>query len=97
MVRRRGIIRSAARTAGRTAVIAGTATAVSQRVANRQRGTLAHQQPQALPTNPGSLHESAPGEATDLVGRLHQLADLKAMGALTEKEFAAAKTRLLKE
>jgi len=93
MVRRRGILRSAARTAGRTAVIAGTATAVSQRVANRQRGTLAHPQPQALPT----LHESAPGEATDLVGRLHQLADLKAMGALTEKEFAAAKTRLLKE
>ena len=35
--------------------------------------------------------------ATDVVGRLHQLADLKAMGALTEKEFAAAKTRLLKE
>ena len=92
MVRRRGILRSAARTAGRTAVIAGTATAVSQRVANRQRGTLAHPQPQALP-----LHESGPGEATDLVGRLHQLADLKAMGALTEKEFAAAKTRLLKE
>ena len=96
MVRRRGILRSAARTAGRTAVIAGTATAVSQRVANRQRGTLAHPQPQA-PTNRGALHESAPGEATDLVGRLHQLADLKAMGALTEKEFAAAKTRLLKD
>jgi Short C-terminal domain len=90
MVRRRGLIRSAARTAGRTAVIAGTATAVSGRVANRQRQTDAHQhEPPPVAANPG-----AAGGA-EVVGRLQQLADLRASGALTEKEFATAKARLL--
>jgi hypothetical protein len=42
MVRRCGLIRSVARTAGRTAVIAGTATAVSGRVAARQQQKGAH-------------------------------------------------------
>jgi hypothetical protein len=86
-----------ARTAGRTAVIAGTATAVSGRVANRQREAFARQNGlQAEPATPGA-HRASSAEGTDLVSRLHQLADLKAMGALTDKEFAVAKTRLLQD
>jgi hypothetical protein len=97
MARRRGLIRSAARTAGRTALIAGTATAVSGRVANRQREALARrQEPESAQAAPGAFHGPA-ADGTDLVSRLHQLADLKAMGALTDKEFTAAKTRLLQE
>ena len=94
MVRRRGLVRSAARTAGRTAIIAGTATAVSNRVANRQNAREAQARGPGLETtDPHTSHSGG----DDIVGRLHQLADLKAMGALSEKEFAAAKTRLLKE
>ena len=96
MARRRGLLRSAVRTAGRTAVIAGTATAVSKRVANRD-AVAQHRAPQAESATSGAMHASSHPEGTDLVGRLHQLADLKAMGALTEKEFAAAKNRLLKD
>jgi hypothetical protein len=38
-----------------------------------------------------------PRDAYALVSRLHELADLKAMGALTEQEFAAAKSKLLND
>jgi hypothetical protein len=86
MVRKRGLIRSAARTAGRTALIAGTATAVSGRLANRQRQNVERPAPTQAPLVPGG---------DDVVGRLQQLAELRASGALTEKEFAAAKGRLL--
>lgn len=91
-VRRRGLIRSAARTAGRTAVIAGTATAVSKRVANR------HDQKSAQQNGaPQGIVATAPaaGGDNDIVGRLQQLADLRAAGALTDTEFATAKARLL--
>jgi len=94
MVRRRGLVRSAARTAGRTALIAGTATAVSGRVAGRQQEKHAAQHVQshaATPQTQGANNESG----GDIVGRLQQLADLRTSGALTEKEFVTAKTRLL--
>ena len=90
MVRRRGLIRSAARTAGRTALIAGTATAVSGRMANRQRQKAA-----ARDESPLASHPPAAGDS-DVVDRLQQLADLRASGALTDKEFATAKARLLR-
>ena len=99
MARRRGLIRSGVRTAGRTALIAGTATAVSGRVARRQADARAHRQgsdPQAERGGPIAAHGSS-ADGTDLVSRLHQLADLKAMGALTEKEYSVAKTRLLSD
>ena len=97
MAPRRGLIRSAVRTAGRTALIAGTATAVSGRVANRQREAVARrQEAESAQAAPGAFHGPT-ADGTDLVSRLHQLADLKAMGALTDKEFTAAKTRLLQE
>ena len=83
--RTRGLLR----TIGRTAAIAGTATAVSGRVAHRQNQKFAqqHQHPQAAVAEPSS--------GDDLVVRLQQLADLRASGALSAKEFAAAKARLL--
>jgi len=94
MVRRRGLIRSAARTAGRTAVIAGTATAVSGRVADRQQQKRAAHHAPAIATAPHPHAASSSGG--DMVVHLQQLADLKAAGALTDKEFAAAKARLFK-
>src|SRR6266540_6648008 len=74
------------RAVGRTAVIAGTATAVSNRVSRRQAGRWAaqdpyQQQPQAYP-------EPAPPAAappvTDKVTSLTQLAQLRDQGVLTE-------------
>jgi predicted transcriptional regulator len=91
MARRRGFIRSVARTAGRTALIAGTATAVSGRVANRQNQKWAAQHDKATP----AAAATTPNTGDDLVGRLQQLADLRDAGALTDKEFVAAKARLL--
>src|SRR5262245_46859991 len=98
MARRRGLIRSAARTAGRTAVIAGTATAVSGRVARRQADAHSHRQgPDPEAHRGGPVVSTCTSAEAALVRRLHQLADLKAMGALTEKEFVAAKTKLLND
>jgi hypothetical protein len=50
---------------------------------------------QAGPAVPGADRGAPHSETRDLVARLHELADLKAMGALTEKEFAVAKSKLL--
>ena len=90
MVRRKGLVRSVARTAGRTALIAGTATSVSRRVDDRHNRKAAqrHEPVQAIAA------QAAPG-AHDVVGQLQQLAELKASGALTDKEFSTAKARLL--
>ncbi|MEU2824584.1 SHOCT domain-containing protein [Streptomyces bacillaris] len=79
-------------TIARTAVISGTATAVSNRVERRdmrrQAAAPAPQMPAAAP--------SAPAPAgTDRVSQLTQLADLKAQGLLTDEEFAAEKARIL--
>jgi hypothetical protein len=91
MPRRRGLLRTAAR----TAVIAGTATSVSGRVARR------HQQQAALEEAAGARSRAAIPAAShahgehDLVGNLQRLAELKAAGALTAQEYSAAKTKLL--
>ncbi|MFJ6615317.1 SHOCT domain-containing protein [Streptomyces sp. NPDC091289] len=78
-------------TIARTAVISGTATAVSNRVDRRDiRRQTAAQAPAAPPTPP------APAPAgTDRVAQLTQLADLKAQGLLTDEEFATEKARIL--
>ncbi|MEU6617529.1 SHOCT domain-containing protein [Streptomyces sp. SCSIO-PteL053] len=79
-------------TIARTAVISGTATAVSNRVEERgMRRRAAGQAPQ-MPTAP------APAPApvgTDRVAQLTQLADLRAQGLLTDEEFATEKARIL--
>ncbi|MFD8960881.1 SHOCT domain-containing protein [Streptomyces anulatus] len=81
-------------TIARTAVISGTATAVSNRVERRdmrrQGVAQAPQTPAAAPPPP------APAPAgTDRVSQLTQLADLKAQGLLTDEEFATEKARIL--
>jgi hypothetical protein len=88
----RRLIRSAARTAGRTALIAGTATAVSGRVAHRQAEKFAPAA--AAPAVAPIVPSHAGGD--DMVGRLQVLSELRASGALSEKEFSAAKAKVLK-
>ena len=80
----------------RTAAIAGTATAVSNRVSRRQQNRWAQQddqqyaqQQQAAPPPP----PTAP--ARDPVAQLKDLAELKAQGILTDAEFDAQKAKIL--
>jgi len=75
----------------RTAAVAGTATAVSNRVSRRQANRWAAQEPEAAPA-PGPA-PAAGGEST--VEQLKDLASLKEQGVLTEEEFASQKARIL--
>ena len=82
---------------GRTAVIAGTATAVSNRVSRRQANRWSQQEAppeQAAPAEPAAPAPAAP-ESEDRYAQLKQLGELKAQGVLTEQEFAAEKARVL--
>ncbi len=90
-----GLLRGVAR----TAVIAGTATAVSGRVARRQNNKWAQQeaaqQPQEMaPPAPAAAPAPAGGESS-MIDQLKELGELKAQGILTEEEFAAQKAKLL--
>ena len=77
----------------RTAVVAGTATAVSGRVARRQQNRWAQQeQPPEQPPQPAA---AAPAAGQDRVQQLKDLAALKEQGVLTEAEFEAEKARIL--
>jgi Short C-terminal domain len=73
----------------RTAVRAGTATAVSNRVSRRQGARWAQEdqpmQPQAAPAAP----------TTDPIAQLKELGELRESGVLTEEEFTAQKAKLL--
>lgn len=94
------------RMAARTAVVAGTATAVSGRVARRQSAKYDQQayeqqpqqayaqQPQQAYAQPAPPVQAAPAE-DDLTARLQQLAGLHGQGVLSDEEFAAAKAKLL--
>lgn len=84
-----GLLRGVAR----TAVVAGTATAVSNRVSRRQAGRWGAQDAAAEP----EAQEAAPpaGGGDDRVAQLKDLAALKEQGALTDEEFAAEKARVL--
>ena len=87
-----GLLRGMAR----TAVVAGTATAVSNRVSRRQGQRWGQQEaaeyaeapPAAAPPTP-----EAAGEST--IDQLKKLGELKDQGILTEEEFAAQKAKLL--
>jgi len=92
-----GLLRGVAR----TAVIAGTATAVSGRVQRRQAeryadrdAQIAYQQDQAY-YQQASPPPAASQPAADPVQQLKDLAALKDQGILTEEEFAAQKARIL--
>lgn len=92
MPRRRGLLRTAAR----TAVIAGTATSVSRRVAQRHEQKMARleaKSAKASKLEPSSASRAF--EGGDLVSSLQRLADLKASGALNAQEYSAAKAKLL--
>ena len=87
-----GLLRGMAR----TAVIAGTATAVSNRVSRRQGNRWAQQEAneQQQYAQPQYV-EAAPAAADDTAGQLKELADLKAQGILSDAEFSAAKAKIL--
>jgi len=95
-----GLIRGVAR----TAVVAGTATAVSNRVSRRQAGRWAAEEPQPAPQyapQPEPQYaapEPAAPEGSDMdakLAQLKQLGELKDAGVLTEAEFAEQKSRIL--
>ncbi|MEU1260386.1 SHOCT domain-containing protein [Streptomyces chartreusis] len=93
-----GLIRGVAR----TAVVAGTATAVSNRVSRRQQGRWAAQEQNAYaapPPEPAPQPAPAPGpsspDMTAKIDQLKQLGDLKDQGVLTEAEFEEQKRRIL--
>ena len=91
-----GLIRGVAR----TAVVAGTATAVSNRVSRRQaqRWGYMDEPQQAPPQQYAEPQYAAPppaAPAADPIAQLKQLAALKDQGILTEEEFAAQKAKIL--
>ncbi|MEU2779207.1 SHOCT domain-containing protein [Streptomyces sp. NPDC007162] len=91
-----GLLRGVAR----TAVVAGTATAVSNRVSRRQAGRWAQQdyEQQQPAAQPSAAPPAAPAADDDMSARmdqLKQLGELKAQGILTEEEFAEQKRRIL--
>lgn len=93
-----GLLRGIAR----TAVVAGTATAVSNRVSRRQAGRWAatDQRPaepeyQEDPETPAAAAED-PGDAmSQKLAQLKDLGELKSQGVLTDAEFEAQKRRIL--
>jgi hypothetical protein len=82
----------------RTAVVAGTATAVSNRVSRRQAERWSAQE-QGYPPQEQAYAQPPPPPAPDdrerQIAQLKELADLKAQGILTEEEFAAQKAEIL--
>lgn len=102
-----GLIRGVAR----TAVVAGTATAVSNRVSRRQRGRWAAQEPQYQPQPqyepqpyqaqpqyqpaPPPSQASGPAGMDDKIAQLKELGELRAAGVLTDAEFEGQKAKIL--
>ena len=92
-----GLLRGMAR----TAVVAGTATAVSNRVSRRQatrwqqQGYGAPEQGYDAPPPPPAPAAAPAAGGSDTIERLKELAELKREGILTEEEFAAQKAKLL--
>jgi hypothetical protein len=90
MMRRRGP--GLVGVAARTAVVAGTATAVSGRVARRQQDKyVEQQQAQAAPP----AEPVAAAAEADYVAELEQLGQLRDQGILTPEEFEAKKKQIL--
>ena len=96
-----GLLRGVAR----TAVVAGTATAVSGRVQRRQAEKFAGRDAQIMADREAAYDETAPEPpqapqpaappTRDIVAELKALAELKDQGILTEAEFATQKARIL--
>ena len=86
-----GLLRGVAR----TAVIAGTATSVSNRVSKRQGERWAAQEEQQQQAAAPPPAAAAPAGGSSTIDQLKELGELKAQGILTEEEFAAQKAKLL--
>lgn len=97
-----GLLRGVAR----TAAVAGTATAVSNRVSRRQAAKWAEQDgPQyanpradlAAQTQAQAQAQAAPAQAAapDPIAQLRELGELHQSGVLTDEEFAAQKAKIL--
>jgi hypothetical protein len=89
-----GLLRGVAR----TAVVAGTATAVSNRVSRRQANRWSAQEEQQYYEQQQQYAPPPPAPAApaaDPIEQLKDLAELKAQGILTEAEFEAQKARIL--
>lgn len=88
-----GLIRGVAR----TAVVAGTATAVSNRVSRRQANRWADQSQQEYAQQQQAYAQPAPAAPApeDNISKLKELAELHSQGILTDDEFAAQKAKLL--
>jgi hypothetical protein len=85
-----GLLRGMAR----TAVVAGTATSVSNRVSRRQARRWAAEEDQGY-AEPAPVAPAPPAPAADPIAQLKQLGELHAQGVLTDEEFAAQKAKLL--
>ena len=87
-----GLVRMAAR----TAVVAGTATAVSGRVQRRQAARYDEQDAQQYAQQQPQYQQPPPAAPEDdATAQLQNLAQLHAQGVLTDEEFAAAKAKIL--
>jgi hypothetical protein len=87
-----GLLRGMAR----TAVVAGTATAVSNRVSRRQGNRWAAQDQAYDPYAQQAPPPPAPAPAgDDRIEKLKELGELRSQGVLTDAEFEAEKARLL--
>lgn len=90
------------RTMARTAVVAGTASAVSNRVSRRQANrwqdqadAQAYQEQMAAAQAPPPPPPAAARSQEDTLTQLKELGELKAAGVLTEEEFQAQKAKIL--
>jgi hypothetical protein len=89
-----GLIRGVAR----TAVVAGTATAVSNRVSRRQASRWASQDQQTYARQQQPAYQQPPqatAPSEDKFARLKELGELKSSGVLTEAEFESEKAKIL--
>ena len=92
-----GLMRGVAR----TAVVAGTATAVSNRVSRRQANRWSEQEQNEYAQQQYYAQQAAPPPAPaapaedDMVTKLKELAELHDQGILTDEEFAAQKAKIL--
>jgi membrane protease subunit (stomatin/prohibitin family) len=84
--------------AARTAVVAGTATAVSGRVQRRQAARYDQQDAEQYAQQQAQYAQQAPppqAAEEDETAQLQKLAALHTQGVLTDEEFAAAKAKIL--
>jgi len=87
--------------AARTAVVAGTATAVSGRVARRQQSKYASQDAQYVEQQAAAAQQGydqgaqAAPAPDDAAAQIEELGKLKDQGLLTEEEFTAKKKQIL--